>query len=297
MVMNIAAGIILYHPNIQRLEENIKAISPQVNAVYCFNNGVDNLSEVIAIADCYKNVHMIGNGENCGISHALNQIADETKQAGCSWLLSLDQDSICPENLIETFKRFTSFERVGAVCPVFVDSRRPKECLPKGEWSEVDDCITSGMLMNLDVFWRIGGMDENLFIDFVDDEYCYRLRLSGYRIIRANQVILDHELGELTPSRAKNFWLTLGGILHSKKIKALSYKRKVSPMRAYYAARNATYLERKYRYYPNSMFSRRAAIKTGISNVLRAQSSGAVVKAWLLGMREGGNMEVKVWSK
>lgn len=295
MVLNTAAGVVLFHPNIHRLEENIKAISPQVNAVYCFNNGVDNLSEVTAMVDCYKNVHILGNGENHGISLALNQIAEEAKQAGYSWLLSLDQDSVCPQNLITVFERFASFENIGAICPVAVDKRRPRDPLPKGEWSEVDDCITSGMFMNLDVFWRVGGMDENLFIDLVDDEYCYRLRLSGYRIIRVNQVVLDHELGELTSSKARGFWLGLGSVLHSKKVKALSYKRKVSPMRVYYSARNAVYLERKYLNHPNPMFSRNAAIKNGISNVLRSQDKIAVMRAWRQGMKDGRNIKVGAW--
>lgn len=295
MGLSLAAGIVMYHPDLRRLEENIKAISPQVDAVYCYNNGVDDLTKVAVIANRYENAHIVGSGENVGISRALNHIAEVSKQEGFSWLLSLDQDSVCPQNLIENFERFTSFDDVGAICPVFVDSRRPKEPLPNGEWSEVDDCITSGMLMNLDVFWRVGGMDENLFIGFVDDEYCYRLWLSGYRIIRANQVILDHELGELTPSRAAGFWLTLGGLLHSQKVKALSYKREVSPMRVYYAARNAVYLERKYRNYPNDKFSERFAVKDGLSNVLRGQDKAAVARAWWKGLQDGKAMEVKVW--
>lgn len=297
IVDKVAACIVLYNPNLERLRQNVEAIALQIDMVFCFDNGSENAGAVKSLLATYENVYLIEAGENLGISVALNRVARMAADKDCPWLLSLDQDSVCPDGMVSALLAYGGMEQVGAICPVFVDSRRPKESLPTDAWSEIEDCITSGMLMNLAVYKEINGMDEHLFVGYVDDEYCYRLRLCGYRIIQVNSVILDHELGELKPSRAKDFWLTAGSLLHSKKIKALSYKRKVSPIRVYYGARNAVYLEKKYRDYPSPMFSKRAAIKSGVLNVLRAQDKVAVAKALRNGLRDGGMYEVEAWGK
>lgn len=293
----VCAGIVLYNPDLDRLARNVQAISAQVSLVLCFDNGSANMEGIKRILSGFKNLRVIEGGSNLGISVALNRMAKVAEDSGCAWFLSLDQDSVCPGGMIEALMTYGGYERVGAICPRFVDTRRPKEEPPEGVWCDVEDCITSGMLMKLDVLDRIGGMDETLFMGFVDDEYCYRLRLSGYRIIQANSVVLDHELGELTPSRGRGFWLALGGLLYSKKIKALSYKRKVAPMRVYYGTRNAIYLEKKYCHFKNPMFTRKAAIKSGISSILRAQDKGAVATAFRKGLRDGDSCEVIPWER
>jgi GT2 family glycosyltransferase len=56
--------------------------------------------------------------------------------------------------------------------------------------------ITSGNLLKVSAFERIGGFREDLFIDSVDFDFCLRLKKSGYRIMRCNQAILYHSLGE-----------------------------------------------------------------------------------------------------
>ncbi len=37
---------------------------------------------------------------------------------------------------------------------------------------------------------------EDLFIDSVDTEYCLRLKKNGYRVVRLNEAILYHPLGD-----------------------------------------------------------------------------------------------------
>lgn len=283
----ISAGIVLYNPNIARLKKNIDAIAPQVDVVYCFNNGAYNLNEIIELVSKYTNVQIIDGKKNHGISYALNRISEQSINTNHKWMLALDQDSVCPSNMIDKFSHYLNYKNVGIICPVAVDKRRPKQELPKEELSFIDDTITSGSLMNLDIYKKIGGSDEYLFVGLVDDEYCYRLRLNGYQILQVNSVIMDHELGELTPSKFANFYLRLGDKLHSSKIKALSYKRKVSPMRVYYATRNIIYLSKKYKSKPTYLFSKKFALKNGISNILRSQNKLNVTKAFFNGLKDG----------
>lgn len=55
----------------------------------------------------------------------------------------------------------------------------------------IDFCITSASCTNLAVWKEVGGFDERLFIDLVDNEFCKRLIVSGYKILRLNNLVLD----------------------------------------------------------------------------------------------------------
>lgn len=287
----VSAGIILYNPEINRLKDNVKAISPQVDTVYCFNNDSDNIEEIRSLIATFDNVVLIDEKNNLGISVALNRIAQKSSEDGYEWMLALDQDSVCPTNMISEFSKYFDEKKVGIICPVAIDRRRPSKAISKDSVNEVDDTITSGSLLNLKIYEKVGGSDEYLFVGLVDDEYCYRLRLNGYRILQVNSVVMDHELGELSPSKYADFWLKLGNMLHNDKIKALSYKRKVKPVRVYYATRNIIYLSNKYKNNPTYLFSKRFAIKNGLSNILRSDDKVKVIQAFIKGYNDGKSIK------
>ena len=70
--------------------------------------------------------------------------------------------------------------------------------------------ITSGSLINTSIFSEIGGYNEKLFIDEVDHEYCYRIKMLGYSVLQLENILLNHTLGRQHPVK------TLSG---EKKIK------------------------------------------------------------------------------
>ena len=296
-IIKTAAGIVTYNPEIQRLQNNIGAISCQVTQVYCFDNGSSNLKEIKMLCDQYDNVTVIENGKNSGIAEGLNQIMNEARKKDIAWVLTLDQDSVCPSAMIDTMLQYADEADVAAICPRIVDRRRPAE-MQREEGVEVTDfCITSGCFVNTAECERIGGFDSWLFIGQVDDEFCHRIIINNKKILRINSLELDHELGELTPSRFEKMFLFLGEKLHSSKLKALSYKRKVSPMRVFYSTRNMVYLSRKYNKYPNTKFTRKRAIYNAISNVMRGQKKIETAKAAIKGYREGSSVMVQEYAK
>ena len=69
-----------------------------------------------------------------------------------------------------------------------------------------------------------------MFIDSVDFDICHRIRKANYRIVKIRDVVMSHELGQIT--RHRFFW---------RKISVLNH----SAFRKYYLARNAVYLARK----------------------------------------------------
>ena len=100
--MDISAGIILFNPDMNRLKENINAVIVQCTHIYLVDNGSSNIDEVIELLKRYNQpqVSIIRNTVNQGIARALNQLTAAAQSDGFEWILTLDQDSIAPDNII-----------------------------------------------------------------------------------------------------------------------------------------------------------------------------------------------------
>jgi len=284
-----AAGIVLYNPEIGRLKENIDTIQRQVQKVYCYDNASKNKLEIKELLSKYDNIIYIPDNQNVGIATAINRIVGQSKLEGITWLLTLDQDSICPENMINEFEQYIHINEVAIICPLMIDKRRPIIEIPHETCSDVDFCITSGSFMNLELFDKIGKMDEYLFVGLVDDDFCFRIKLLGYKIIQINSVVLDHELGDLIPKRLSAIYLKIGEFFNSNIIKSLSYKRHVSPMRIYYATRNIVYLSNKFSK-PPKKFRKTFAIQNGVISIIRGKEKIKIANAIIVGYRDGSNV-------
>jgi len=79
------------------------------------------------------------------------------------------------------------------------------------------------MLLNMKLIHKIGVMRDEYFIDRVDNEFCFRARRMGFKIVVLPGIDVEHKLGNIT----------IGKIL-GKKI--CLYNQ--SPVRAYYRTRN-----------------------------------------------------------
>lgn len=222
----ICAGIVSYNPDIERLRLNVSAICSQVSKVYIVDNGSSNLSEVNHLAGVFSNVNTITNKENLGIATALNQLCEAADKDQYHWILTLDQDTVCSENLIEQLSRYIDREDVGIISPAVRyegwDSLEIQAS--SSDCEEVKACMTSGSLTRIKAWKRVKGFREEYFIDFVDNEFCMKLRLAQYKIIRVNSCAMSHQLGE---SGTFNF---LG-------VKKIKYTRH-APWRFYYMIRN-----------------------------------------------------------
>ena len=65
--------------------------------------------------------------------------------------------------------------------------------------------ITSGNLLNLDTWEKLGGFDEKLFINEVDTIFAFLLRKKGYKIFEFYNVKMNHNIFD------KYFKLTIFG--------------------------------------------------------------------------------------
>lgn len=224
----IYAGIVSYNPDIKRLKENIEAIYRQVSKVLVFDNGSNNIIDLKKLVSTFNNVYLLRSDRNIGIAAALNRLMQWGLDHEYTWMLSLDQDSVCKEDYVKRMLPYLSVEKnLGIVAPVIVD--RNVGIVghnPNSNYSHVNTCITSGAFSKIDAWKIIGEYDESMFIDSVDFEFCYRMRKEGYEVIQVKNVHLLHEIGNCEKRRFL-FW----------KIRVTGH----SAFRKYYMARNNVY--------------------------------------------------------
>ena len=193
--MEIAAVVILYHPD-ETCISNIKTYYDAVGKIYIFDNTGELTAAGRAISELSK-VEYYHDGENKGLPVRLNQACKLAIAAGFKWILTMDQDSNFSatdmDKYLTCFSKFDNKETVAMFGPAY----EHQQLLPLAEcrYTMENDIITSGSLLNLSLFNKIGGFDEALFIDCVDHDYSIRSLLAGYSIIRFSTVFLNHKLG------------------------------------------------------------------------------------------------------
>ena len=229
------AGIVVYNPNYNRLIKNVNAIYQQVDIVIIFLNSDIEKNKLIE----FTKIHYLNNGENVGVAKALNEIMGYADSIGAEWCLLLDQDTVVEEDCIEKYNKYLNLESAGLLAPIVHDDK-DLENISGSVYSfqEVGMCITSGSYNNVKIWKALGGFLEELFIDYVDCEYCTRLRNNGYKVYQINSVSINHQLG------MKTYHFILWK-------RVFTYNH--SAIRKYYITRNNIAL---HRLYPNeSMFS------------------------------------------
>ncbi len=226
----ITAIIVLYNPD-HSVMENIESYIDRVDKVYVVDNSEYKNNFLIKELQKNKKIKYIDNKGNRGIAHALNVGADNAIKDGYNLLLTMDQDSKVTSNMISYMLPFLDKNNNAIVSPYHA-SQYISESLKGSDSSFVLTTMTSGNLLNLRLYKKIGPFREKLFIDYVDNEYCLRANKHGYKIVQVNNAILKHNLGNLRQHRI--LWKTFHSTNHS-------------PIRRYYAFRNRIYMINTYK--------------------------------------------------
>lgn len=244
-MVNICAGIVLYNPDMERLNQNIEAIQQQVEMIFLFDNGSKNQRQLQMKYSKYDNIVFLYSTKNTGVAHALNRLCRAAARNEFQWILTLDQDSICPEQMIRKMMQYIYRPNIAIITSRIQDrNRAPLSCAAEMPYcEEISECITSGSLTNISVFQQVGGFNDALFIDEVDTDFCIRCRMAGYKILRINTIVLLHEFGTSAPVYIfRNF----GKIFHIRYLERPKYTGNYSDFRKYHMVRNSVYLLRKY---------------------------------------------------
>lgn len=221
--------MVLYHPG-PEVVANVRSWSGQVSAIFAVDNSEGDSPAAVSEIAAQGKVVLIRNRKNEGIARALNIGAERALAEGYDYLLTMDQDSSAAPDMVEKMLQCLSGAgggKIGIISPFHV-TKSGGSPPPGVVCQEVMTPMTSGCLLNLDVYREVGPFRDDLFIDFVDNEYCLRLRKQGFRVLRANGTLLQHSVGDTRkygPFIATNH----------------------SPLRRYYKTRNRFLVNRLYR--------------------------------------------------
>lgn len=190
----IAAVTILYNPQ-PDVGENIETYIEHVDKLYIIDNSDASQAQIIRRIKGAEKVVYIFNNENLGIATALNIGCKAALKDGFDWILTMDQDSKIVA-LKKTFQEVITQNNITALYyPTYIINGAPYEYqILENEKPVV--VMTSGNILNLEAYTAVGGFEDKLFIDYVDIDYCLKLKLNGYQIEELEGYKIAHELGK-----------------------------------------------------------------------------------------------------
>lgn len=193
--LNVAGIVTLYNPTDSDIK-NISTYIDDIDKLYIIDNTEGNSNKDRIPKN--KKIEYIFNNENVGVATALNIGAKKAIEEDYKWLLTMDQDTTFKPGVIDRMKEVIlthDISNVGIVTPWHHTKLIDKK--PETEFDNPNDVMTSGNMINLDIYQKIGGFKDWLFIDGIDIEYCLNLHSHGYDILRINSIEIDHNLGDL----------------------------------------------------------------------------------------------------
>jgi len=191
---------------------------------------------------------IVVNGNRGGIGGAFNLGIGKLRTLGATAAVLLDQDSNVPARFFETLAQACAGLGVTdyIVGPRVFDINAQR-CVRAMTFTRlrlhiraVDDCppstllpcsflLSSGSVVSLAAFERIGSFREDYVVDHVDSDYCLRARSCGVTVAMTCTATMEHQIGRITKHRL--FGVTLLASNHPA-------------LRRYYFARNAIRLTR-----------------------------------------------------
>lgn len=244
--MHILALAVTYNPDPDLLARVLQSVAPQVHGMVVVDNGSVGAEYVRRLA-VESEAQFFGNKDNLGIAAAQNQGVAFAQRSGFTHVLLLDQDTVlAPGMVADLAANLTNLERehgqVAAIGPAYYEinsQRQTRAYRAQGHRLSrlslkdrtpplaSDFIIASGSLIPLAVLEKVGAFREELFIDLVDVEWCFRAHQAGYKSFLSPTATVDHRLGSGT-------------------VRIGPYRMAVHvPVRNYYWVRNALWLARQ----------------------------------------------------
>lgn len=246
MINNSVCCVIVTYNIGERFYNCFNAIYNQVEQVVIVDNGsnIETL-EVLKDIENTTTAKIIYNIENLGIAAALNKGVTFARENNYAWVLTMDNDSVATEYMVDTmlytYSTLDDYEKkkVVSLFPTCVEmgyaseeEKKIKSEKNNIKYEYVDAEITSGNLVKTGIFKELGDFEEKLFIDMVDYDLSLKILEAGYKHIKISNAILLHSLGNTVK---KN----LG-------FRTMTYTNH-NYIRRYYMTRNRFYMWDKYK--------------------------------------------------
>lgn len=272
MMNKVAIIIILYYSEYTKYKEFENV--PNITLILVDNTPGRNLSL------SGENIVYISLKENLGIATAQNLGIKEADSLGCNYIIFFDQDSSITidliQNLITSFTDVYALDpQVALVGPLIIERATGIPYKSSANlnlrYSYVNELISSGSVTTVDIIRKVGGMMDDLFIDWVDYEWCWRAKSKGFHCYMATQIRMEHMVGN--------------GVIRLPGLKIMS----PAPIRYYYIYRNLLILIRL-KYVPFKWKYRqiiRRFIELLIVPIIRYKYCSNIIVYMIRGIREG----------
>lgn len=208
----IVAVVVTYQPTLEIFEQLLDALVPQVTSVVVVDNGSHSDLAAWNSERDIRGIELLRLGENRGIADAQNVGIQWARNREAEFVLLMDQDSIpAPDMAEKLISAISEQPSPAAAGPRYLDKRqdnpppfirvrglRLERCACSTEESvvPVDYLIASGCLIPMSVLDKVGGMRNDLFIDYVDIEWGLRARHHGFQSYGVCSAHMQHSLGD-----------------------------------------------------------------------------------------------------
>ena len=224
--VSVAAIIVTYNPDYATFLCGLSKIAKQVDFIVIVDNAsrdflswqLESFCKTLGIEIC-----IITSQKNVGLGAGFNMGISKVRSLDFHYVILFDQDSIPQEGMIkllgQAYKELSETSIcVAAVGPRFLNqesgelsnfihfgkfSMQQVKCISQNGIVQADFLISSGSYISINALDAVGYMDEALFIDYVDTEWCLRARSKGWLVYGVCNAIMEHSLGE----RRRRFWL------------------------------------------------------------------------------------------
>ncbi|MCU1632667.1 MAG: family 2 glycosyl transferase [Micrococcaceae bacterium] len=231
----VVAVVSSYRPPAS-LVRRYEALARQVTAVVVADDGSGPDAEEVLSQLEAVGADLLRRASNAGIAAALNAGIERARvEHRAEWVLTLDQDTDLPDTYVEDLlstaqKASAAGLSVGSVSYAQQNGRAVALHGSSQGFTLAYDPMQSGLLVPMSTIDAVGGLREDLFIDWVDTEFNERVRAAGLVTLIAPNTNLNHSLGTMRPISFFGRPLTRGG-----KQLSVAYH---PPFRTYYMMRN-----------------------------------------------------------
>ena len=192
----------------------------------CFNSIQDQVTHVLIVDNAsgeptrrelnklasFDSTTLILNERNEGLAHAFNQAVEWAKGNGFQWILTLDHDSEATPGMVDKLLRAcATLEEQGiqdlgliGANPFDVNAKHFLLFTPQDDSGlpvENEETISSGCLISLRVFDKVERFNEDLFMYYVDTDFCMRVLRAGFRVYICPDAVLMHKEGSKMPRK------------------------------------------------------------------------------------------------
>lgn len=234
---NVCAIILTWNSG-EDIKTSLFAIAGQTQEVVVIDNGSrpDQLAIVKKAVKNFKNAALICNKKNEGIGKAFNRGAEYALKNGYGWIMTLDDSAKPEKNLVEkllfAYDALSPQDRkkTAIVAPNYTNLKGLVYAGSQPYFTPTT--VTTGQLVKTAIWKKIGGYKEDLFVMWVDHEFCFRLLQNGYKTLLVPSAVLEETAGPRPVIKS----------ILGRKFVVPNY----SPNRYYYMYRNSVYVYKMY---------------------------------------------------